>query len=427
MSTIQLKYGSSAFAFEFDSRRFDVVDGAPPRRPLEDVEIGDAIDSPIASERLEDIIQPGEKVLFVVPDATRRTGAGQVVNLLVRRLIANGTMPYEMAVLIATGIHRGVTEEEKKEILTPFIVQRLKVFVHSATDLMKAAGLESSRFTDHGATSGGIAVSLNSMLTEYDRIVSVGGVSFHYFAGFTGGRKLICPGLASAETVAETHRLAFDFEKKVRREGVGPGLLAGNAVHEAFIEAAAKRPPDFAVNTIVDDNGNVARLFCGDWIASHEAACEAYMSDNHVAVTDKRAVVVVSCGGFPHDINMIQAHKAFDSASRICRDGGRIVLLAECRDGLGRKDFLEWFSAANAAQLAERLCSRYQVNGQTAWSLLEKAERFDVRVVTELPEAHAKEMRLVKATSLEHALGGLDANADGYILPNGAKTLVDIK
>ena len=269
-------------------------------------------------------MRPGETVLFVVPDATRRTACGQVINLLVRRLIANGTAPHEMSVIFSTGIHRAVTEDEKREILTPFIAQRIKALDHNPRDLMQIMRM--------GETSGGIAVELNRALTEHDHIVLVGGVTFHYFAGFTGGRKLVCPGLASAKTISATHKLAFDCERKTRREGVGTGLLDGNAVHEAFVEAASVIKPSFCVTTVVNDSGEAVDLFCGDWITSHRAACDAYAEKNTIMINEKRDVVFVSCGGSPYDINMIQAHKALEAASHACNEGvGTIILLAECR------------------------------------------------------------------------------------------------
>ena len=106
--------------------------------PLTDVEIGERFDNPIDSKPLEEIIKPDESVLFVVPDATRQTACGQIVNLFVRRLIANGTMPFDIRIIFATGIHRKVTEEEKREILTPFIAQRIKMLDHNARDLMQS-------------------------------------------------------------------------------------------------------------------------------------------------------------------------------------------------------------------------------------------------------------------------------------------------
>ncbi|HTK38804.1 MAG TPA: nickel-dependent lactate racemase [Pyrinomonadaceae bacterium] len=416
MAHIDLKYGKSKIPFEYDESQFEILGLEKERAALSDVELGQKLDDPIDSAPLEDIVSPGETVLLVVPDATRQTACGQVVNLVVRRLIANGTTPHEISIIFATGIHRAVTDAEKQAILTPFIAQRIKTLNHGPRDLMQIARL--------GETSGGIPVELNRALTEHDHVILVGGVTFHYFAGFTGGRKLVCPGLASSKTVSATHKLAFDYERKDRREGVGPGLLDGNAVHEAFMEATAKINPAFAINTIVNDRGDAVDLFCGSWITSHRAACEKYAADHTINIAEKRDIVIVSCGGYPYDINMIQAHKALDAASRACNDGGTIIFLAECSDGLGRTDFLNWFDAANSAALAEKLCENYQVNGQTAWSLLRKAERFDVRVITALDAATSEKMRLVAMQSLARAIskaGG--GNRKGYILPNGSKFL----
>lgn len=413
MSVIDLKYGTATFPFEYDASQFEVL-AAPGSRPaLTDVELNQKLDNPIDSRPLEDLVGPGESVLIVVPDSTREVAAGQVVNLLVRRLIANGTAPHEIRIIFATGIHRKVTEEEKAAILTPFIAQRIKTLDHDPRDLMMLTRL--------GETSGGIPIELNRALVEHDHVVLVGGVSFHYFAGFTGGRKLVCPGLASSRTVSETHKLAFDCETRSRRHGVDTGILAGNAVNEAFMECVEKIAPRFAVSTVVGDEGEAVDLFCGDWRFSHQAAGEAYAADNTIRLPEKRPLVIASCGGSPHDINMIQAHKTLDAASRACTDGGTIVLLAECRDGLGRDDFLNWFDAADSSELASRLCEKYQVNGQTAWSLLAKAERIDVKIVTSLDTDIVQKMRMNKVSPDE--MSRLPS-VDGYILPAGAKIAV---
>lgn len=412
MPEISLRYGRTEIPFKFDEARFEIL-GAPNHHdPLTDAEIGAKLDNPIGSAPLEEIINPGETVLFVVPDATRETACGQIINLIVRRLIANGTAPYEMSIIFATGIHRKVTQAEKQDILTPFIAQRIKTLDHGPRDFAQIVRV--------GETPSGILVDLNTALIDHDHVVLIGGVSFHYFAGFTGGRKLICPGLASSRTVSETHKLAFDCERKARRSGVGTGLLEGNPVHEVFVEAASKINPSFCVSTIVDDESAAVDVFCGDWQASHLAACAKFADDHTVRIAEKRDVVIVSCGGFPHDINMIQAHKALEAASDACTDGGTIFLLAECSDGLGRDDFLSWFDAPDSDALAEMLCSKYQVNGQTAWSLLKKAERFDVRIVTTLDESTTSRMRLKKTTSIEDVRPG----SNGYIIPGGAKTRI---
>ena len=412
MRSVDLKYGRSSIAFNFDGSDLTVLQAATLDLPLSDADVGELLDQPIDSPSLEDLVSPGESVLIVVPDATRTTAAGQVVNLLVRRLIANGTAPHDLHIIFATGIHRRVTPDEKAAMLTPFIMQRITTYDHDPRDLMQIVRV--------GETGGGIPVELNRRLVEHQHIVIVGGVTFHYFAGFTGGRKLVCPGLASSRTVADTHKLAFDCGTMERRSGVDTGLLAGNAVHEAFVEAASFTSPIFAINTIVNDTGEAVRLFCGDWLSSHRAACDAYAADHTVSIKDLRDLVIVSCGGYPLDINMIQAHKALDAAARACTPGGTIVLVAECADGLGRSDFLKWFEAGSSHRIAERLCGRYQVNGQTAWSLKQKTERYRVRCLSSLPSDVLGTMGMEKLSGP----GALDLARKGYVIPDGAKTTV---
>lgn len=410
---IDLKYGHDKVALDI-GEGFEILETPEQYRALTDIEIGEKLDSPIDSSALEEIVSPGEKVLLVVPDATREAAAGQIVNLVVRRLIANGTAPGDISIIFATGIHRKVTPQERESILTPFISQRIKTLDHDGRDLAALVRL--------GETSSGIPIELNRALVEHDHVVLIGGVTFHYFAGFTGGRKSVCPGLASSRTVSATHKLAFDCETLSRRDGVDTGVLDGNAVHEAFMEAVRKLAPPFAINTIVDDKGACVELYCGNWETSHRAACDAYAADHMINVREQRDVVIASCGGYPFDINMIQAHKTLDAASRACKDGGTIVFLAECTDGLGRDDFLKWFDAADIKDLARKLCEKYQVNGQTAWSLLEKAERFDIKIVSSLPNDVAKKMRLtpIGAKDIAELTGG------GYIFTAGGKVAVRV-
>ncbi len=413
MSSINLAYGKSSIEINFDENRFSVLGEIENQKPLSDAAINEKLENPFDSPTIEEIVKSNETVLIVVPDATRKSASGQIVNLLVRRLIANGTMPFEISIIFATGIHRQVTEAEKQEILTPFIAQRIKTLNHNARDLMN--------FIRRGETSGGIQVELNRALTEHDHTIIIGAINFHYFAGFTGGRKLICPGLASSQTISKTHQLAFDCTTKQRREGVDTGILEGNAVHEAFVAAVEKCPPSFSIHTFVNENGELTDLICGGWKTSHEKACRIYAEKHTIKVSEKRDLVIVSCGGFPYDLNMIQAHKALDAASRICTENGTIIFLAECADGFGRNDFPDWFDFETSEKLAGKLCQSYQVNGQTAWNLLRIVEKFDVRILTSLSETETNSMRLRKLNSLENLQNILDERSGGYVIPFGAK------
>ncbi len=415
MTEIELAYGQTSFKLVYDPSQFSVLDKSTSERPLSDVEIGAAFDSPIASSPLEDLVEADDSVLMVVSDATRATASHQIVNLLVRRLVQSGVSPAKLAVIFATGIHRSVTEQEKIELLTAFIVQRVRTLGHDAYD--------ASRLSSFGTTEKGIPVEVNSALREFSRVVLIGGVGFHYFAGFTGGRKSVCPGLASARTIEATHMLALDFEKGGRKAGVGPGLLDGNAVHEECERVAGMVAPTFGINTIVDDKKRAVGVFCGDWRQAHRKGCEQYLSSHSFTIPAKRDLVIVSCGGEPHDINLIQAHKALEMAAHACEDGGSIVLLAECRDGLGRSDFMKWFDAEDSRTLELRLRDNYEVNGQTAWSLLTKAERYRVYLVSELRDEDVRRMRMVPSRTLSDALRQAGKHDEGFVMPRGSAVL----
>ena len=416
LPTIELGYGHGSIQFNYDSACFDILaPQVPPAQPLSDSEIGAALDAPIDSSPLEDLIAPGHTVLIVASDATRATGGAQIINLLVRRLIQNCIQPSDIAIIFATGIHRAVRPDEKIELLTPFIAQRIRTIDHDAYDL--------SHLVQLGAMEDGMPIEVNRALKDFSKIILTGAVGFHYFAGFSGGRKSICPGLTSAQTIEATHMLALDFERGGRRAGVGAGLLQGNAVNEACERIAAMVDPAFLVNAIVDERGRVEQVFAGHWRATHRRACDVYSSSHTEQIRSKREVVIVSCGGSPYDINMIQAHKALDMAAEACVKGGAIILLAECRDGLGRADFLKWFDSPDSRALESRLRDSYEVNGQTAWALLTKTERFRVYLLSELGDDEVRRMRMVPVRSLGEALADVGQDARGYVIPRGAALL----
>jgi nickel-dependent lactate racemase len=415
MKRIELGYGRGSLSFEFDDESFRVLDAEETTdlAPLSDAEMGALIDDPIDSQPLEEIISPGESVVVVVSDATRATASAQVVNLLVRRLVALGVAPSDLRIIFATGLHRRVTDEERRELLTPFVVQRVRTLDHDAHD--------ASSHVQLGETERGTPIEINRALVEHSHVILTGAVNFHYFAGFTGGRKSICPGLASARTIEATHLHAFDFERGGRRAGVGAGRLDGNAVHEECERVAAEVAPSFLLNTVTDESGRAVRLYAGDWRIAHRQACAEYVNSHAVGIDAKADTVIVSAGGAPHDLNLIQAHKALEMASHACVEGGLIVLVAECAEGFGRTDFLKWFEATDSRALVERLRAAYEVNGQTAWSLLSKTERFRVRLVSRLPDEEVRRMRMLPARSIEEALDAEGARArGGYVMPRGA-------
>ena len=419
MAQVQLGYGRDSVGFAFDETRYRVLTGSSlDEQPLTDFEIGEALNNPIGSPPIDDLLSAGDSVLIVVSDATRATASAQIINLLVRRVIQTGVSPSDIAIIFATGIHRHVTPQEKIELLTPFVAQRVKILDHDANDPSALVSL--------GATKRGTPVEINRALRDYSRVIITGAIGFHYFAGFTGGRKSICPGLASARTISATHMIALDCETGGRREGVDIALLQGNAVHEECESITAMIEPALGINVVVDERGRAVRVYSGDWRLAHETGCREYHAAHSMEIDAKRKVVIVSCGGSPYDVNLIQAHKALDMAVHACLEGGDIILLAECTDGLGRADFLQWFGARDSQDLAQRLCKHYEVNGQTAWALLTKAERYRIQLISSLPEDDVRRMRMRPARSLSEAIESSGPEARGYIMPRGSAFLPQV-
>lgn len=417
MPKVTINYGFRKLSISYDTQRFQILDARSFLPPLSDELIGKKLDGTDTDHSLEDFTAQGRSALIVVPDATRKSGSAQIVNLLVRRIINLGIQPSDIRIIFATGIHRKVTGPEKETILTRFIYQRIRSFDHDPYNLLQMLLV--------GRTSAGADVELNRALFEHDLVFVIGAVNFHYFAGFTGGRKLICPGLASGRTILATHRLAFDCITLERRIGVGPSLLNGNVVHESFLEAARFVPRVYSINTIVNASGECVDLYCGDLGQAHEVACKAYEDQNSVLIEERRDVVIASCGGAPFDVNLIQAHKSLDVASRACKEGGSIILLAECPEGFGNSDMYKWFGYGTSREMAIKLCERYQVNGQTAWSIRRLAERYRILLFSSLDESTTRSIGFDKADAAEIEGMLTSSHASGYIIPRAA--LLNVK
>src|SRR5215813_1062169 len=179
MREISLSYGNDSVEFTFDEDLVQVIASASAiQAPLSDAQLGSNLDSPIQSSPIEEIVSVNESVLIVVSDATRATGSAQIVNLIVRRFIQAGISPQKIAIIFATGIHRPVTPEEKLELLTPFIVQRIRTLDHDPS--------QGPHLIDLGVTNSGSPVAVNRAVKEFDHVFIIGGIGFHYFAGFTG-------------------------------------------------------------------------------------------------------------------------------------------------------------------------------------------------------------------------------------------------
>ena len=415
MANIELAYGRARIDFAYDSERFDVLAAsAAVERALTDQDILDRIDTPIGYRPLHDLVAPSHSVVVVVPDATRASGSNRVSRILLSKLRAIGLTDDRIVFLIGAGTHRAPTEEEITHIVGEEVARCVRVECHDA--------FSESENVHIGTTPRGTPVEINRRVVECDRVILVGAIGFHYFAGFSGGRKGLLPACASDRAIQANHLLGFDRATLRKAEGSESGRLDGNPVSEDMEDAARLFGSTFLINTVLDASNRIVAVYAGDWFHAHRRGCAEYLEAHSVSAQEPRPVVVVSVGGAPRDLNMIQSHKALEHARVVLEDGGDLVLLAECPDGLGRSDFLHWFAPGNAAAMAAKLVENYKINGQTAWGIRWKAERYRVHLVSALPEDAVRSMGMIPHASLEGAMAAT-RRGKGYIIPNGIATL----
>jgi len=419
-AVVRLGYGTERIEFAYDPQRFEVLEaGDAHAEPLTDEALSDAIDAPVNSPRLAELVGKNDRVVCVIPDATRAAGVERVFAQLYARLRGRGVAPERISCLVGGGIHRPPTADEIRFLLGEEMAARVEVHAHHASAPDACVTL--------GFTTRGTPVALNRRLIETDHVIVVGGITFHYFAGFSGGRKGVLPGCAAEPSIQRNHKLSFDERTMDKRAGVTSGRLAGNPVHEDMVEAVSLLNPSFLINTVLSGDREVVAAYAGHWRDAHLRGCAQYAAAHTVPFTDRRPLVIVSAGGHPRDLNLIQSHKAMEHASHLLTEGGTMVVLAECSQGLGRDDFLDWFVPGGSRATALRLMENYKVNGQTAWGLRRKAERFRLLLVSKLEDEVVRHMGLEPHHSLASALAAAETGVRGFIMPSGLSTLAQMQ
>ncbi len=413
---IDLKYGRDVVSFEPPKAwTISLVDhGHPLPRPFEETLVASAA-APYGSPPLEDWVA-GKDVLIIVSDVTRYTGADLLLPQLRRRFLPGAR---RVRILFALGNHRKHTEAEQRALVSDAVYETIPCIDHDCFNEDVLSPL--------GVTPTGLRVALNTMLFESDATIVTGTISFHYLAGFGGGRKCIIPGIAAYQTILDAHKRVFNRDKPGKHVRAQTGILEGNPMHEAIMEGISLiKKPLFLINTIFDDNKRLLNIFSGDIKESHEAGCAWYHAHFSATVPEKADVVVVSAGGYPKDIDFIQSHKALEHARHAVKAGGTIILLGKCEDGLGNRYFMPWFDYPSSDAMEPHVRESDKVYAQTAYSTRYKAERYHIILVSDLEDDQVKKMGMEPRRTLGEAVASLPRDREMlcHVLPEGSKTLV---
>ncbi len=349
-------------------------------------EIEGALNEPLGIEMIEDFLAGGEDVVFIVNDGTRPTPTAAVLNALASRCDLS-----RCRFLIATGTHRAPTEEEYRFIFGD-ILDDIRDRIHCHDSL-------SDEMVDLGSSKNGTPMQINRIAVDADRLIIITSVEPHYFAGYTGGRKSFLPGVASYVTIEANHRLAMDSAAQAL-------VLEGNPVHEDMMDAlkAVEGKRIFSVQTVLDRDHRIYRVAAGDL---HQAFRQAVVWADEVFSVNipEKADIVISVAPYPMDVDLYQSQKALDNGKWALKEGGILIMVSKCREGVGHATFLNQLSCSNDPRsVLESLEGEYRLGYHKAAKMAEIASWAKIYAVTDLDPEMIRKAHMVPFDNVDSAL-----------------------
>ncbi len=356
--------------------------------------ICDSLEKPINSQPLPKLVKNAKNVLIIIPDITRACPT----EILLRNVISviERCSNAEIRILIATGLHRPVNEMEKERLVGKEIKSRYEVLNHSADGSEDLIDLQKKTFY-------GTPVEVNRYVMVSDVVVAIGLIEPHFFAGYSGGRKALLPGVASASAIFNNHGY-----KMIGHQFSRCGILDGNPVHQDMMEFMKVTKLDFIVNVILDKDKRISGIFSGDPMVAHLTGVREL--DKYVRIPYEREaeIVITTNGGYPLDRDIYQTVKGMDTASYVVKKQGVIIIASECRDGLGgHESFLKILEGtSNPKEILERIKTLEPIYDQWEAQVLARVlSKARVIVVTEnISEKTLRTLQLMHADNLEEAL-----------------------
>ena len=412
--TESIPYGKGAIDIRIPMKNFAAV-LAPRYKPgLEDEAgaIQKALENPIGSRRLREIARGKKDAVIVVNDITRPTGTYRLVPHLIRELNEAGMEDDRILFLVATGTHRDNTGEELEGMLGKKVFQRFRVINHHCQD--------DELMIDLGKTASGMPVVINRLFWEREVKILTGTIAPHQSAGFSGGRKSVLPGIASLATLKQHHGFGMRSDKPAM------GWVEGNLFHENALEAAHMAKVDFILNTVQNHRKEITQVVAGDvekaWFEGVKTSREIF----EVPVARPADIVITTPGGYPKDFDLWQSQKSMAASELVVREGGTIILVAECADGVGSRGFYEWMAAAGSPQDAiDRFIREgFSIGSSKAWLFSRCLKRAELILVTRhMDDKTLKAMFTTRADTVDEAIAMALAkqgeNAEIVLMKNG--------
>jgi len=354
----------------------------------EDELIEKALEKPIGFESYDEFAEKANRLLVIINDATRPTPTSKILKYLLPVLSSHPDVKF----LIATGVHRAPTEEEFRFILgETYEVFRRRTYAHDARKDKDMVYL--------GKSKNGTEMYINKLVPEYRNILVIGSVEPHYFAGYTGGRKSFLPGVASYKTIEMNHKLALN-------DNACSLALKGNPVNEDMVDAmnVLKDLNIFSIQTVLTGDHKLYAVTAGDLHKSFDAAIELSNQIFCVSLKEK-GNIIISAAPYPMDIDLYQSQKALDNGKHALEDGGVIIVVSKCRDGVGEDQFLQLLcKAENPKEVLEILDAEYKLGYHKAAKMAQVGIRAEIWGVTDINYETMKKAMIKPYQSIQKAV-----------------------
>lgn len=371
-----------------------------------------ALRSPIGSEPLAARLRPADHVVVIVTDNTRACPDDRLLPPILSEL--ERVVPAEqITIVVALGLHPPLDRPGLERLVGRDVVAKYRVLNH-----------DPSRVVNIGTTTRGTPVDIFDVVVNADFRLSTGFIEPHFFAGFSGGRKSIAPGVFGRSSAHVNHGYRMIADPRSRA-----GNLAGNPIHEDMVEQARMARLDFIVNVLLNERKQITAVFAGDLVTAHEAGCAASRDMVGTRVPHRVDIAVTSNSGAPLDLDLYQTVKGMDVASLITRDGGIVIVASSCTEGSGPQSFVDVHrSCAGPIDVLQKVRREEPLGVQWQNQILARIQmRNRVMLRSELPDELVRGMRLEPVSDLDAAVADalrlIGPTAEVAVIPEGPLVL----
>ncbi len=405
-----LPYGDTAIELAIPADKLLGIFAPAALPPADDpvAALREALAGPIGSEPLREMARGKTRVAVSIEDATRPVPNALLLDAVMTELLHAGVNPDQVTVVVATGLHRPLTQDELDRSLGAW-AGKVPAENHDPND--------PDRLVHLGTTSLGTDIAVNRTLMDADLKVLTGDVEVHQFCGYGGGAKSVYPGLADADAVRANHA-------RMDIPGAEPGRIDDNPVRQEIDEVGRMAGIDFNLSVALDTQHRIVAASAGNVEASFRQACTWVDRMVRVDVPRRADLVIASAGGTPKDINLYQSQKAIEEATRIVAPGGDVLVIARCDEGSGSTLFEQWMECAHSPEeIIARIRDGFVMGGHKAYQIARELQRARVHLFSGLPPGRVRAWMMQPAASIDHMESLIAAAESVAVLPQATLTL----